>query len=161
MTFLEKLNQAVDKNNSLLCVGLDPDLEKLPASLKDNPEPLFNFCKAIVDVTKDLVCCFKPNSAFFEASGAEGIAQLMQLCDYLRSSVSDTPSLLDFKRGDIGNTNSAYAKFAFEYLGVDGVTLQPYQGGEALQPFFDYQDKGNFILVKTSNAGANEFQNLE
>src|SRR5687768_15900377 len=154
MTFLEKLNKAVDKNNSLLCVGLDPDPEKFPPIIKSLENSLLGFCKEIVDATKDLVCCFKPNSAFYEAEGAQGIEQLKQLCEHIRQVAADVPILLDYKRGDIGNTNNAYAKFAFEYLGVDAITLQPYQGGEALQPFFDYQDKGIFILVKTSNPGS-------
>lgn len=160
-SFKSKLEKIVNSNNSLVCVGLDPDLAKLPKSVAHKSEPLFEFNSAIIDATADLVCCFKPNSAFYEALGAEGIKQLKKTCDYILKKYPTVPILLDFKRGDIGNTNQAYANFAFKYLGVDGVTLQPYQGGEALEPFFGYQDKGLFILVKTSNPGSGEFQNLK
>lgn len=161
MTFLEKLNKAIDKNNSLLCVGLDPDPEKLPNVNFDKREPFFDFCRQIVDATKNVVSCYKPNSAFYEALGASGIQQLKDICEYIRQVAPDIPILLDCKRGDIGNTNNFYAQFAFEYLGVDALTLQPYQGGDALEAYFEYKDKGIFILVKTSNPGSNEFQNLE
>ena len=161
MKFIDKLTETVNKNNSLLCVGLDPDLAKLPAQFKNSEKPLFEFNKTIIDATADLVCAFKPNSAFYEAHGEHGIEQLKDTCEYIHSKYPHMPILLDFKRGDIGNTNGKYAEFAFEYLKVDAVTLQPYQGGQALQPFFDYSDKGMFILVKTSNPGSAEFQNLE
>ena len=161
MTFIDKLNAAINANNSLLCVGLDPVLDKLPKFVQDNPNPLFEFNKVIIDATADLVCAYKPNSAFYEAHGASGIEQLLQTCEYIKQKAPRIPILLDYKRGDIGNTNMAYAQFAFEYLGVDAITLQPYQGGEALEPFFAYKDKGIFILVKTSNPGSGEFQNLE
>lgn len=155
MTFREKLSASWAKNNSLLCVGLDPDHERLPAGRSQ-----FEFNKAIIDATHDLVCCYKPNSAFYEALGSEGVEQLKLTCHYLQENYPDTPVLLDYKRGDIGNTNRGYAEFAFHYLKADAITLQPYQGGQALQPFFDYEDKGIFILVKTSNEGSGEFQNL-
>lgn len=160
MNFIDKLDAAVSQNNSLVCVGLDPDIQKLPAHFKNSDQPLFDFNKAIIDATADLVCTYKPNSAFYEAAGAEGIEQLKMTCDYIRKTHPDVTILLDFKRGDIGNTNDSYAKFAFDYLKVDAITLQPYQGGEALEPFFTYKDKGLFILVKTSNPGSGEFQNL-
>ena len=150
-----------EKNNSLLCVGLDPDMEKIPLRLRDKPNPLFEFNKAIIDATAEYVCTFKPNSAFYEAEGASGIEQLKLTCDYILNSYPDVPILLDFKRGDIGNTNKFYALFAFEYLGAHAVTLQPWQGGEAIQVFLDYAEKGLFILDRTSNPGAGEFQNLD
>jgi orotidine-5'-phosphate decarboxylase len=161
MDFLQKLDAAVDKNDSLLCVGLDPDIAKLPAAARDAAAPLFAFNKAIIDATADLVCAFKPNSAFYEGRGAAGIEELKQTCDYLRDKYPDIPVILDFKRGDIGNTNEHYAAFAFEYLGVDAVTVQPYQGRAAVQPFLDRTDKGVIILCKTSNEGSGEFQDLE
>jgi orotidine-5'-phosphate decarboxylase len=161
MGFLQKLDEAVAKNDSLLYVGLDPDFDKLPASLKDNPTPLFDFNKAIIDATADLVCAFKPNSAFYEARGADGIRELKQTCDYLCDNHPDIPVILDFKRGDIGNTNDQYAGFAFDYLGVDAVTIQPYQGRSALQPFLDRKDKGIIVLCKMSNEGSGEFQDLQ
>lgn len=160
MVFQQKLDEAVEKNNSLLCVGLDPDLGQLPQRFRKTIHPQFTFNKWIIDQTHDLVCCYKPNSAFYEARGAEGISELKMTCDYIRGQYPEIPILLDFKRGDIGNTNEAYAKFAFEYLGVDGVTVNPYLGHEALQPFLARKEKGIFILCKTSNAGAGEFQDV-
>ncbi len=160
MTFQQKLDALVAKNNSLLCVGLDPDLEKIPKHVLHTTSPLFEFNKAIIDATSDIVCCYKPNSAFYEAHGEKGIGELQKTCDYIKRHYPEIPILLDFKRGDIGNTNKGYATFAFEYLQVDAVTLHPYQGIEALQPFLDYKEKGLFILCKTSNPGSGEFQNL-
>lgn len=161
MTFLEKLEAAISKNNSLLCVGLDPDMEKLPAGLREIDSPYFVFNKAIIDATADLVCAFKPNSAFYEALGAGGIEELKLTCDYINENYPDIPIILDFKNGDIGNTNDKYAQFAFEYLGVDAVTIQPYQGQKALQSYLDYKNKGIIVLCRMSNDGADEFQDLE
>jgi len=161
MTFQQKLESVQDKNNSLLCVGLDTDFYHMPERFQKTIHPQFTFNKWIIDQTHDLVCCFKPNSAFYEARGAEGIAELKATCDYIREKRPHMPILFDFKRGDIGNTNNAYAQFAFEYLNVDAITLQPYQGIKALQPFLDYKEKGIFILCKTSNPGSGEFQDLE
>ncbi len=160
MTFLEKLDAAVSKNDSLLCVGLDPDMAKLPPHLTDEAAPCFTFNKAIIDATADLVCAYKPNSAFYEARGAAGIEELKQTCDYIKQTCPGIPIILDFKRGDIGNTSSYYAQFAFDYLDADAVTVQPYMGREAVQPFLDYADKGIMVLCRTSNAGADEFQDL-
>lgn len=159
--FQTKLTAVVAQNNSLVCVGLDPDVDKLPAQFKASETPLFDFNQAIIDATANLVCTYKLNSAFYEAEGARGIEQLKQTCDYLREQHPAVTILLDYKRGDIGNTNAKYAQFAFDYLGVDAITLQPYQGGEALEPFFEYRDKGLFILVKTSNPGSDEIQGLQ
>ncbi len=160
MTFAEKLKWAVEKNNSLLCVGLDPDFEKLPSNVKQSNEPLFEFNKAIIDAAADLACVFKPNSAFYEESGEKGIAQLKKTCDYIHEKYADIPIILDFKRGDIGNTNNYSAKFAFEYLNVDAVTIQPYLGREANEAYLSYADKGIIVLCRTSNPGAGEFQDL-
>jgi len=157
MGFLQKLDAAVEKNNSLLCVGLDPDESKLPASQKS----YFEFNKAVIDATAGAVCAFKPNSAFYEAKGAAGIEELKRTCDYLRENYPDLPIILDFKNGDIGNTNNYYAQFAFDYLGVDAITIQPYQGKTALQPFLDHKDKGIIVLCRMSNEGSGEFQDLE
>ena len=161
MDFINKLKASWDKNNSLLCVGLDPDMAMLPAHLGDSDAPYFTFNKAIIDATADLVCAYKPNSAFYEASGAAGIQELQLTCAYIQEKYPDIPIILDFKRGDIGNTNKQYATFAFEYLGADAITIQPYQGREALQPFLDYKEKGIIVLCKMSNAGSGEFQDLE
>lgn len=160
MNFSEKLENAVKKNNSLVCVGLDPDLDKLPEEFKPSDNPLFEFNKSIIDATHDSVCAYKPNSAFYEALGADGVQQLKDTCDYIRTNYPELPILLDYKRGDIGNTNAKYAQFAFEYLGADAVTLQPYQGIQELEPYFAYKEKGIFIWAKGSNKGSEEFQNL-
>lgn len=160
MDFNSKLSAAWTKNDSLLCVGLDPNLDKLPEHLRSSKTPFFDFGKAIVDATAGLVCAFKPNSAFYEARGADGIAELKATCDYIRESYPDIPIILDFKRGDIGNTNDHYVSFAFNYLQVDAVTVQPYQGREAVQPFLDCRDKGIIVLCRTSNPGAGELQDL-
>lgn len=161
MDFRTKLDKAQDKNNSLLCVGLDTDLDKLPAGIRDIDSPFFVFNKAIIDATADLVCAFKPNSAFYEARGAAGIEELKLTCDYIVENYPEVPIILDFKRGDIGNTNDKYTEFAFEYLGVDAVTIQPYQGQAAVQSYLDYKDKGIVVLCRTSNDGSGEFQDLE
>jgi orotidine-5'-phosphate decarboxylase len=160
MNFLEKLDAAVTKNDSLLCVGLDPNLDKLPAHLKDSDTPFFDFAKEIIDATAGLVCAFKPNSAFYEARGAEGISELKATCDYILQNYPDIPIILDYKRGDIDTTNNHYTTFAFEYLQVDAVTIQPYQGKQAFQPFLDRKDKGIIILCRMSNEGSGEFQDM-
>jgi orotidine-5'-phosphate decarboxylase len=160
MTFLEKLAASWAKNNSLLCVGLDPNMDMLPQHLQASETPFFDFNKAIIDATADLVCAFKPNSAFYEARGADGIAELKAACDYICQNYPEIPIILDFKRGDIGNTNNHYIKFAFDYLQVDAVTVQPYQGRQAVQPFLDCKDKGIMVLCRTSNVGSDEFQDM-
>lgn len=161
MIFKEKLDKAVDINDSLVCVGLDPVLEKLPSEFKDKEKPLFEFNKSIIDATHDLVCAYKPNSAFYEALGAEGIQQLKDTCDYINDTYPLVPIILDAKRGDIGSTNEGYIDFAFDYLGCDAITLHPYMGQSSLEPFLARADKGCIILCQTSNDGADEFQSLE
>ncbi len=160
MNFQEKLDKITLKNNSLVCVGLDSDFDKLPQFLKTKDNPQFDFNKAIIDATHDLVCCYKPNSAFYEALGDKGITQLKMTCDYLKTTFPEISILLDAKRGDIGSTNKGYVKYAYDYLGADAVTLQPYLGRQALEPFLQIADKGCFILVRTSNPGAGELQDL-
>jgi len=161
MDFLIKLRAAEARNNSLLCVGLDPDVAKLPSSIASQPDPLFTFNKAIIDATADLVSVYKPNTAFYEGLGADGVKQLKQTCEYIQQNYSGIPILLDFKRGDIGNTNNYYAEYAFEYLGVDAITVHPYFGQEASEAFLAYKEKGIVILCRSSNPGAGEFQDLE
>ncbi len=158
MKFTQKLINSASKNNSFLCVGPDPDFSKLPEKVKKDQYPQFIFNKAIIDATHDLVCAYKPNSAFYEAQGAQGITELKMTCDYLKDKYPDLPIILDAKRADIGSTNSGYVTFAFDYLGVDAITLHPYLGREALQPFLDRKDKGCIILCRTSNPGGGEFQ---
>jgi len=160
MKFTQKLEAAAQKNNSLVCVGLDSDLAKLPKAVLGSDQPLFDFNKAIIEATADLVCAYKPNSAFYEAHGASGIEQLKATCEFLHENYPDIPIILDAKRGDIGNTNDGYINFVFDYLGADAITLHPYLGKESLSPFLSRADKGCIILCRTSNPGAGEFQDL-
>jgi orotidine-5'-phosphate decarboxylase len=160
MTYQQKLDTTILKNNSLVCVGLDSELSKLPEHLKQNKNPQFEFNKAIIDATHDLVAVYKPNSAFYEGLGDEGIQELKLTCDYLHEHYPEIPIILDAKRADIGNTNNGYVQFTYDYLDVDAITLNPYLGGETLKPFLDRADKGAIILCKTSNSGSGEFQNL-
>lgn len=160
MTFLEKLDAAVTTNNSLLCVGLDPDMGKLPTQLQGDTTAFSEFNKAIIDATADLVCAYKPNSAFYEAHGPAGLEELKLTCKYIRETYPHIPIILDFKRGDIGNTNNYYVELAFTYLQADAITVQPYMGQEAVQAYLNHADKGVIVLCRTSNAGASEFQDL-
>jgi orotidine-5'-phosphate decarboxylase len=160
MDFKRKLSASWAKNNSLLCVGLDPNLDMIPNHVRGSKKPFFDFGKAIIDATADLVCAFKPNSAFYEARGAAGIEELKQTCDYIREHYPALPIILDFKRGDIDNTNNHYTQFAFDYLQVDAVTIQPYEGHQAFQPFLDRKDKGIMVLCRMSNIGSDEFQDM-
>ncbi len=154
-----KLDKIVAKNKSLVCVGLDSDLGKLPPHLLGESHPQFAFNKAIIDATADLVCAYKPNSAFYEARGEVGMKELKMTIEYLRSQYPDVVTILDAKRADIGSTNKGYVESIFDYLGFDSVTLHPYLGKEAIQPFLMRKDKGCIILCKTSNEGSGEFQN--
>ncbi len=160
MTFQQKLDRIVERNNSLLCVGLDPVMEKLPEILKTSDTPFFDFNKEIIDATSDLVYCYKPNSAFYEALGEKGIGELKKTCDYIKSHYPDMPIILDAKRGDLVDTNKGYTTYAFDYIGADAVTLHSYLGGEVLKPFLDRKDKGCIIMCKNSNPDSGEFQNL-
>lgn len=160
MNFYQKLASVVQKNNSLVCVGLDSDLEKLPDHLKNDKTPQFTFNKAIIDATHDLVCAYKPNSAFYEARGAQGITELKMTCDYIREKYPEIVLILDAKRADIGSTNTGYVSFAFDWLGVDAITLHPYLGKDAILPFLERKEKGSIILCRTSNPGAGEFQDI-
>lgn len=158
-SFSEKIATATSQNNSLVCVGIDPVVEKLPSSIAPAVGGFFEFAKAIIDQTSDLVCAYKPNSAFFEAHGEVGILQLKKICDYIGAH-TQVPIILDAKRGDIGNTNEGYAQFAFEYLGVDALTVHPYQGLGALSPFLKHDGRGIIVLCHTSNPEAAEFQEM-
>lgn len=142
-----------------MCVGLDPLLEKIPQHIQSQENPQFEFNKAIIDATHDLVCTYKPNSAFYEARGEQGIRELKLTCDYIHQTYPGIITILDAKRADIGSTNAGYVTFAYDYLGVDAITLHPYLGREAIQPFLDRKDKIAIILCKTSNSGSDEFQN--
>jgi orotidine-5'-phosphate decarboxylase len=158
MTFLDSLLEAGRRNRSLLCVGLDPDIRKLPDILRSASDPTYAFCMAIVEATADLVCAFKPNIAFFEALGPAGMQTLRRLIADMPRNV---PVLLDAKRGDMGSTAEAYAEAVFERLGADAVTLNPYLGSDSLAPFLRHADKGCIVVCKTSNPGSSELQELE
>lgn len=160
MQFYEKLRNIQLKNNSLLCIGLDSDFDHIPSFVKKENDPQFSFNKAIIDETYNLVSAYKPNSAFYEALGNKGVAQLKMTCDYIHSHYPDIPIILDAKRGDIGNTNKGYASFAFEFLKADAVTVMPYMGIESLKAFFAYKDRGIIVGCHSSNPGGKEFQDL-
>ncbi len=159
--FRELLESRWERGN-FLCVGLDSELSKIPVSARgtNTYETILTFNKAIVDATKDLVCAFKPNSAFYEAHGDEGWHALRDTVGYIHEAAPDVPVILDAKRADIGNTNDGYVEAIFDHLGVDAVTVHPYLGAEALKPFLDRKEKGIIVLCKTSNPGAGEFQDL-
>ena len=152
MNFIEKLLAASRKNKSLLCVGLDPDPELMPDKVN-----VFEFNKEIIDATSDLVCAYKLNLAFYEVLESEGLDTLKRTIKYIPD---DIPVIGDAKRGDIGNTAKAYARAIFDNLSFDAATVNPYLGFDSIEPFIEYSDKGVFILCRTSNAGAVDFQAL-
>ena len=158
MNFIDKLSAAWTANNSLLCVGLDPDLAKLPAELRDLPDGITTFCTRIIDATADLACAFKPQIAYFAALGAE--KQLEDICRYVRENYPHIPLILDAKRGDIGATATQYAREAFERYGADAVTVNPYMGEDSLAPYLAWKDRGVIILCRTSNPGGSDLQFL-
>ncbi len=160
MIIQKKLDAIVKKNNSLVCVGLDSDIDKIPEHLKSKENSVFEFNKTIIDATHDFVCAYKPNSAFYEANGDEGIRQLKMTFDYINQTYPEIITILDAKRADIGNTNNGYVEYAFDWLNADGITLHPYLGSEALKPFLERTDKTSIILCRTSNKGAGEFQDI-
>ena len=159
MNFIDALQSAWQRNNTLVCVGLDPEPGRLPAPLRDHPDAVFEFCRAIVDATADLVCCFKPQIAHFAAQRAENA--LERLIAHIHKAHPGVPVILDAKRGDIGSTAQHYASEAFDRYGADAVTLNPYLGHDALKPFLDRADRGAVILCHTSNPGAKDLQELE
>lgn len=157
---INKYNQRAEKVKSLLCVGLDSEYEKLPHFAKaSRGEGLqFTFNKWIIDQTFEHVAAYKANIAFYEARGDEGLRELKMTMDYLRAEHPDIFTICDAKRGDIGNTNNGYIAEILDWLGFDAMTLHPYMGKESLQPFLDRKDKFFFVLCRTSNPGAGEFQ---
>ena len=156
-TFRERLHRTARTNDSWVCVGLDPDLAKLPKGGAPADETR-RFLLDVVDRTKDQVCCYKPNSAFFEALGGEGHAALRDVVAHARRFA---PVILDAKRGDIGNTAKAYATWAFDALGADAITAAPYMGRDSVEPFFERADRGVFVLARTSNPGGADLQSLK
>ena len=159
MNFIDKLNAAWTRNDSLLCVGLDPDISRFPADLRAQPDGIVKFCKAIIDATADLACAFKPQIAYFAALGAED--QLEAICRYLRETYPHIPLILDAKRGDIGATAHQYAREAFDRYGADAVTVNPYMGFDSVEPYLEWKDRGVIVLCRTSNAGGSDLQFLD
>jgi orotidine-5'-phosphate decarboxylase len=152
MNFVDKLAKISIKNKSLLCVGLDPDPALMPEKID-----VFEFNKAIIDATAEFVCAYKPNIAFYEAMGSEAVKALHKTREYISENI---PMILDAKRGDIGNTAKAYAHSLFDRFNADAVTASPYLGYDSLEPFIERRDRGIFILCRTSNPGAADFQSL-
>jgi orotidine-5'-phosphate decarboxylase len=156
---IAQLERSWDSSDSLVCVGLDPEIERFPEQIADQASPIFQFNKAIIDATAVLVCAYKPQFAHYAAYEAED--QLERTIDYIHRSYPGIPVILDSKRGDVGNTAERYAIEAFERYHADAVTVSPYLGGDSLEPFLKYEDKGVIILCRTSNPGAGEVQDLE
>ena len=158
MIFTEQLLRAQQQHQSLLCVGLDPEPSKFPGAWKGQPERIYDFCAAIVDATKDLVCAFKPQIAYFAAHRAED--QLERLMAHMRRVAPNVPVILDAKRGDIGATAEQYAHEAFTRYQADAVTLSPFMGFDTMEPFLRFPGKGVILLCRTSNPGGSDLQNL-
>ncbi len=157
MKFIDKLQKAMERNRSWVCVGLDVDVSRLPDSVRSQPDPILAFNRAIIDATGDVVCAYKPNLAFYLAAGLDGMNALQQTVDYIPAYI---PIILDAKVGDIGSTAQAYARAIFDTWGFDAVTVNPYMGRETIDPFLHAADKGIFVLTRTTNPGAHLFQDL-
>ncbi|HTD13137.1 MAG TPA: orotidine-5'-phosphate decarboxylase [Steroidobacteraceae bacterium] len=157
--FIPALTEAWQRNDSLVCVGLDPEIERFPHHLAAQGSPIFQFNKAVIDATADLVCAYKPQFAHYAAYEAED--QLERTIEYIHKAHPGVPVILDSKRGDVGNTAERYAIEAFERYGADAVTVNPYLGGDSLEPFLRHADKGVIILCRTSNPGAGDLQDLK
>ena len=160
-TFVERLETRMCEVDSLACVGLDPVLENMPAEFAESKNPLAAWSVQVIEQTHPFVCAFKLNLAFYEAEGRAGLAALEQTLEHLRSQHGDIPVIGDAKRGDIGSSSEAYARSLFDRLGFDAVTLNPYLGRDALEPFLRRADRGCIIVCRTSNRGADDFQNLK
>ncbi len=156
--FLSRLERRWAHSDSLVCIGLDPEIERFPGQIADHASPIFQFNKAIIDATADLVCAYKPQFAHYAAYEAED--QLQRTIEYIHDAYPDVPVILDAKRGDVGNTAERYAIEAFERYGADAVTVNPYLGGDSLEPFLRHEDRGVIVLCRTSNAGARDLQDL-
>lgn len=158
MNFYEKLDHITQKNKSFLCVGLDPDLKSLPEGLSGKKNPFFEFNRAIIDATADLVCAYKPQNAYYVAEGFE--RDLEMTFEYLNDKYPNVISILDSKRGDIDSTAKHYARESFDRYRADSVTLNAYMGKDVITPFLEYENKGLFLLCKTSNPHGGDFQDL-
>lgn len=153
------LSSCWEKNDSLLCIGLDPTPARFPEKFKTSSRPIFDFCAEIIDATADLVCAFKPQIAYFSSSSAE--QELIDIIDWIHTNHPGIPVILDAKRGDIGSTAAHYAKEVFERFKADCVTLSPYMGKDSVEPYLEYVEKGEFVLCRTSNKGGDDFQMLD
>jgi orotidine-5'-phosphate decarboxylase len=159
MDFIKAIESAWEKKNTLLSVGLDTDLNKIPFPIRKKEYPLFEFNRGIVDSTYDLVCAYKPQIAYYSATGSE--KELEMTIGYIHENYPEIPVILDAKRGDIGSTASKYAIEAFGRYNADAVTVNPYMGGDTLAPFLEYKEKGIIVICRTSNPGAGDIQDLE
>lgn len=153
-----ELFSQIQKKSSFLCVGLDPDLAKIPAHLKNDADPIYSFCKQIIEETADFAVAYKPNIAFFEALGPKGWETLQKV---LECMPKDVFSIADAKRGDIGNTSKLYAKAFFESMEFDSITVAPYMGKDSVTPFLEFDNKWVILLALTSNIGSQDFQLIE
>ena len=158
MKFYEKLRNIWQKNDSMVCVGLDPDRKKLPECLAGAEYPIFEFNRAIIDATAGKVCAYKPQAAYYAGQDADN--ELKMTIDYIRENYPDIPVVLDVKRGDIGSTAEMYAKEAFDRYQADALTVNAYMGFDTVKPFTDREEKGVFILCRTSNAHSGDLQSL-
>ncbi len=159
MNFQQKLKNAIKKNDSLVCIGLDTDISKIPQHLLNKRDPVFEFNKEIVDKTNNLVCCYKANIAYYSSQGAKGLKSLINVIKYIHKKYN-TPFILDAKRADVGSTSEQYVKEVFDIFNADAVTVNPYFGFDAIEPFLKRKDKGIIVLCRTSNPGASDFQDL-
>ncbi|UMY64487.1 MULTISPECIES: orotidine-5'-phosphate decarboxylase [unclassified Flavobacterium] len=157
----QQLIQQIRIKKSFLCIGLDPDLAKLPKVLQGADDPIFEFNKAIIDATHYLAVAYKPNVAFYEAHGLKGWQSLKKTIDYLNTQHPEIFTIADAKRGDIGNTSAMYAKAFFEDLAFDSITVAPYMGKDSVEPFLEFPDKHTILLALTSNEGAFDFQTVK
>lgn len=156
--FISRLYAAARRNQSLVCVGLDPELERIPEHIRALPQPVFEFNRRIVDATAEFACCFKPQFAHYAALGAED--QLLATIGYIHQQHPGLPVILDSKRSDIGSTAAKYAQESFGRYEADAVTVNPYLGFDSVEPFLAWQDRGVILLCRTSNPGARDFQDL-
>jgi len=158
-----ELLEAQWEQGKFLCVGLDSEYEKIPEAARQAGvgETIVAFNRAVIDATKDIVCAYKPNSAFYEAHGDEGCKAMRETIQYILEAAPHVPVIMDSKRGDIGNTNNGYVASAFDHLHADAITVNPYPGREALLPFLERKEKGVIVWCRTSNNGAGEFQDLQ
>lgn len=156
--FINRLEDSWARNDSLVCVGLDPEIERFPEHIAAHASPIFQFNKAIIDATADLVCAYKPQFAHYAAYEAED--QLQRTIEYIHETYPAIPVILDAKRGDVGNTAERYANEAFDRYGADAVTVNPYLGGDSIEPFLKHADRGVIVLCRTSNPGARDLQDL-